>query len=142
LVEPWRAAKTIRWRHADYITAFAFVILTQPTGILLLLQEDRESHALALALAISPTAPRSDAQCNAGTDWQLPALFHAPADPAHSRIEQAASYVYLGTTFHHSCSWAFHCDGCAADYRGRVAPNLVERGVGAFGVGDPAGAAV
>jgi hypothetical protein len=93
-------------------------------------------------VAFDGEPPRSDAQCNAGTNWQLPALFHAPDDPAHSRIEQAASYVYLGTTFHHSRSWAYHCDGCAADYRGRVAPNLVERGVGAFGVGGPAGATV
>ena len=86
--------------------------------------------------------PASDAACDAGTNWSLPALFHDPADPAHSRINQSASYVYLGTTFHHSRRWSFHNAAAAADYRSRIAPSLVERGIGAFGAGGAPGAAV
>ena len=85
---------------------------------------------------------KTDAECNAGSTWTLPALFRKPDDPTHSRIAQKASYVYLGATLHHSRSWTPHTDAAARDYRLRIAPNLVDRGLGAFGAGGAASATV
>ena len=78
--------------------------------------------------------------------WTMRGLHKPPASDGGTRwddfVEEKTQYVHLGVTLDSSRSWSPHLEACEAHYVGVSAQGLVHRGIGAFGFGGAAGAAV